>query len=209
MALLIWMIKATWQNRHSQGQALMLQALFMVALMLIGHFGGLLGQDAVSFVWISLFLTHMIGMTTRGGREDVLPTMLILHQIPLIVWVWVHVLVTGMLRGVVMTGLAMLVLAAQGPVTWTLAGVLALSVIPLMLYRLLVETLMESGGLSFVWLCPLLTPLMIFGLDTLQRAAAGTLTFSGGAVYGMMYLLFCVAVLPWIVAWIMKERLTS
>ena len=42
MALLRWMIKAAWQHRQSQGQELMLQALFMVALILIGHFGGLL-----------------------------------------------------------------------------------------------------------------------------------------------------------------------
>jgi ABC-type transport system involved in cytochrome c biogenesis permease component len=68
---------------------------------------------------------------------------------------------------------------------------------------------MGAGGLSFVWLCPLLTPVLIFGLDTLQQAAGGTLSLTGGAVYGLMSLLFCVAVLPWIVAWMIKERLTS
>jgi hypothetical protein len=87
--------------------------------------------------------------------------------------------------------------------------VIGLRLIPLILYRLLMESMMGAGMLGFVWLCPLLTPLLIFGLDTAQRAAAGTLMFSGGTVYGLMYLLFCIAVLPWIVAWMMKERITS
>ena len=207
MAFLAWMIKAAWQERQSHGQHLMLQALFMVALIVMGHFGGLLRQDPVSFVWISLLLSHLVGM--GGTNRDSVPSTLLVHKIPLIAWVWVHVLVMGVTRGVVMTALAMLVLAASGLASWGLAGVVALGLLPLMLYRMLVETLMGAGVFGFVWLCPLLTPLVIFGLDTMQRAAAGSLSFSGGAVYGMMYVLFCVAVLPWIVAWIMRERLTS
>jgi hypothetical protein len=209
MALLGWMIKAAWQHRQSQGQELMLQALFMVALILMGHFGGLLRQDPVSFVWVTLLVTHMVGTGLGGLNQDAVSTSLLVHKIPLIAWVWVHVLVMGVTRGVVMTALAMLVLAASGLASWGLAVVVALGLLPLMLYRMLVETLMGAGVFGFVWLCPLLTPLVIFGLDTMQRAAAGNLSFSGGAVYGMMYVLFCVAVLPWIVAWIIRERLTS
>jgi hypothetical protein len=207
MAFLAWMIKAAWQERQSHGQQLMLQALFMVALIVMGHFGGLLRQDPVSFVWISLLLSHLVGM--GGINRDSVPSTLLVHKIPLIAWVWVHVLVMILIRGVGMMALAMLVLAASGLASWALAGVVVLALLPLGLYQMLVETLMGAGILSFVWLCPLLTPLVIFGLDTMQRAAAGTLSFSGGAVYGMMYVLFCVAVLPWIVAWIMRERITS
>ena len=209
MALLTWMINAAWQRHKSQGYDVLLQTLVMVALMVMGHFGGMLGYDPVSFVWISLFVTHLMGMGFRVGQADTLPTMLLIHNIPLIAWVWVQIVVLGIPRGIIMTALAMVVLAVYGPVSWMLTGVVFLGLVPLMLYRLLVDTLMGAGGLSFVWLCPLLTPVLIFGLDTLQQAAGGTLSLTGGAVYGLMSLLFCVAVLPWIVAWMIKERLTS
>jgi hypothetical protein len=209
MALLTWMIRATWQQRRGHGQDLMLQILFMVALIIIGHFGGSLAMNPVSFVWVSLLITHMIGMGWGARDSNSLPTALLMHNIPLIAWVWVQVLAMVLTRGLFMTGFSLLVLGVYGPVSWVLALVIGLSLIPLILYRLLMESMMGAGVLGFVWLCPLLTPLLIFGLDTVQRAASGTLTFAGGTVYGLMYLLFCIAVLPWIVAWMMKERMTS
>ena len=202
--MLKWILYVMWAQQNWTDIIVMI--FFMIVMMIIGTFSDLLHLQPVVFTWLSVVLAIIFNHQTPIKKS--IYEHIIMQKIPIIAFVWVNILWQWIFYGVILTVMSGLIISISDTINMTLCVVFFITTLPLIMHKLIIgQMLGHNGVIGIIILCPLLTPLLIFGIGIMNTQMY--ITDDNTLIYAISYVLFCIATLPYAATFIIKERITT